>query len=94
MRWEELSEDLLRIIFNEITDALLILDNLKIVEINQPFVDLIGAKNKNDLIGKSIHNFIHPDFISLSNQRLKNIKPIYFLFIYLVTKRNYVKELL
>ena len=36
-------------------------------------------------------NFV---FVKKIKQRLKNIKPIYFLFICLVTKRNYVKELL
>ena len=43
----------------------------KIVYINQVGVELIGAKNLNEIIGRQVMDFVHPDYDAIVRQRIK-----------------------
>ncbi|NDP21906.1 MAG: PAS domain S-box protein [Paludibacter sp.] len=54
-------------------DAIVIYIDDKIVFVNNACLGLIGASSANELIGKSVIEFVHPDSRSLIMERLKTI---------------------
>ncbi len=60
------NESFYQFLFNQISIPYESLNpNGEIVEVNQAWLDLMKFDNKNEVIGKSITNFIHPDSISV-----------------------------
>jgi two-component system sensor histidine kinase ComP len=45
--------------------------NMKFVSVNPAGLELFGAKDETDLIGKSIFDLVHPDFLEKSRDRLR-----------------------
>src|SRR5580704_13658473 len=52
-------------------EAIVIHSNGKIVYANPAAFKLIGAKNENEIIGKSVMEFVHPDSYSLIQKRIQ-----------------------
>lgn len=52
-------------------DAVVIAKHDQIVFSNQTAINLLGANNKDDLIGKNIFEFVHPDYIDIVKQHAK-----------------------
>lgn len=44
----------------------------KIVYINQPGVNLLGAKSPEEILGRPVMDFVHPDFRAIVQERIKN----------------------
>ncbi|MCX7611898.1 MAG: PAS domain S-box protein, partial [Ignavibacterium sp.] len=58
-------------LFEKSTEALVLLIDDKIVEINQVALELIRANDKNQLLGRSVFDFLHPDSIETASSSLK-----------------------
>ncbi len=58
---------------NILPDPIIIHTNNIIVFANNEAIRLIGGKDNNDFIGKSIFDFIHPDSLSIIKTRLENL---------------------
>ncbi|MFN8465924.1 MAG: PAS domain S-box protein [Caldilineaceae bacterium] len=54
-------------------EAIFIHADGSILHANQPAVELLGADSNGDLIGRSIHDFIHPDSQAMVRQRLQQL---------------------
>ena len=55
------SEERYRILFEDSREAKSLSQDGKIVDLNQPWLELHGFKDKNEVIGKDILDFIHPN---------------------------------
>lgn len=70
----------------------------EIIEVNQAWLDLMNVKNKKDVIGKSITNFIHPDSISVLQENfprfLKNgfVRDVEFHLVKSTGEDFYIKN--
>lgn len=51
-------------------DAVVIAKQERIVFSNQTAIKLLGAKDKDDLIGKNIFEFVHPDYLDIVQQHV------------------------
>lgn len=58
-------------LFEKSTEALVLLIDDKIVEINQVALELIRANDKNQLLGRSVFEFLHPDSTETASSSLK-----------------------
>ncbi|MBE6183766.1 MAG: PAS domain S-box protein [Bacillus sp. (in: Bacteria)] len=54
-------------------DTNIILDNRIVVYANKACINLLGLKQKENIIGKNFDQFLHPDFHSICRQRLKRV---------------------
>lgn len=46
----------------------------KIIFVNEACLQMIGEANKSDLMGKSITDYVHPDFEDIVRERIQNMK--------------------
>ena len=67
------SEERYRRLFEISTDGILIYDDWRLQFINPAGVRLLGAPNPEELIGRSIFDFIHPDYWQIFKDRLTEI---------------------
>jgi PAS domain S-box-containing protein len=65
----QLSEERYRRLFEICPDAVLIHQHRKIVAINNAGLRMLGASVDSDVLGRSIFEFIHPDFHPISRER-------------------------
>ncbi len=52
-------------------DGVLLLDIEKIIFVNRVGIQMLGAKNEHDLIGKSVFNFVHPENVSEVKEKIE-----------------------
>jgi len=55
------AKDRYQALFEDSREARSLTQNGKIIEVNPSWLELHGFKNKSDVIGKDVLNFIHPD---------------------------------
>jgi two-component system, sporulation sensor kinase A len=54
-------------------DAVVIIKDAEIIYINDTGMELFGASNKDELIGREIFDLLHPDYISKFQNRIKQL---------------------
>jgi len=67
------SEERYRYLIESLPSAVVLQADEKIIFVNETAVLLIGAKNKDELIGKNILDFIHQDYHNLTIQRIDSM---------------------
>ncbi|MBF8983220.1 PAS domain S-box protein [Lutibacter sp. B2] len=68
------SEERYRLLVELLPDAVLIHRNHKIVLANEAGVKMFGAKKNEELIGKSMKNFVHPNCYEIFNKRMNLVQ--------------------
>lgn len=69
LRQKELYQNL----FDNLPVGVVIHQDGKIVKCNKTAVRACGAESENDLIGKPVLNFVHPDFVEIAKERIRRI---------------------
>lgn len=91
--------DNLRKYLNNLPDSLVVVNNKGIVlDVNQQFIDLVEAENKNDIVGKNITEFLVEELIEMvdavvhiSGIKGKNIEAIMSTSVYYIeNERGYL----
>jgi len=91
--------DNLRKYLNNLPDSLVVVNNKGIIlDVNQQFIDLVGAENKNDIIGKNIAEFLVEELIEMvdavvhiSGIKGKNVEVIMSTSVYYIeSERGYL----
>jgi len=54
-------------------EAIVIHANERVIHANQAAIEMLGAESSSELIGKSVHGFIHPDSQAMVRQRLQKL---------------------
>ena len=54
-------------------EAIVIHADEHVIHVNQAAVEMLGAESSCDLVGKSVHEFIHPDSQAMVRQRLQKL---------------------
>jgi PAS domain S-box-containing protein len=67
------SEEKYRGLVENSPDAVVIYTDGKIVFVNDEGIRMVGAKNKEEIIGKSVLQFIHPDSLASVIQRMQEV---------------------
>ncbi|MCQ6282688.1 EAL domain-containing protein [Bacillus sp. EB600] len=67
------SEEKYRLLVHNSPIGILIVKGKKVHFINHFALKALGFSHENNMIGKSIHTFIHPDYESAVNSRLENV---------------------
>jgi PAS domain S-box-containing protein len=60
-------------LFNNLPIPTIIHRNGTVFDINRAALDFVGAKDSKEIIGKNVMQFVHPDYIELSKQRIKKM---------------------
>ena len=69
----QISENKYRVLVENSPDAIAIYRDRKVVFVNRECLRLMGAQSKTDLIGKSLIEFVHPDFREFVIERMKKV---------------------
>jgi len=84
----KLSEERYRMLFENAPDPIVIHNGKTILDVNIATVKSL-EKSKNELIGKDLPSFIHPDDLAISRQRMKemlnNFKPLESIELRIIT---------
>jgi len=67
------SEERYRLLIESLPSGVILHAEGKIVFVNAAALALVGAQNKDEIIGKDILNFVHPDYHELALKRIKNM---------------------
>lgn len=67
------SEERYRMLFENAPDPIVIHNGKTILDVNIATVKSLGVKSKNDLIGKDLLPYIHPDDLAMSRKRMKKM---------------------
>jgi len=68
------SEDSYKKLIDSLPESVIIHQDYRIVYVNKATVYMIGATSKEDIIGKSIYEFIDPEYEERIQERVKQIK--------------------
>lgn len=68
------SEENYKRLIEMLPDSIILHDQNGILYVNKAGANLIGAQKKEDILGKSIYNFVHPKYRELAAKRLKQIR--------------------
>jgi two-component system sporulation sensor kinase A len=68
------SEEKYRKLIEELPEAFLIMQQHRWVYVNETAARLLGAVNKNEIIGRNLYDMIHPDFHRLVEERLEQVR--------------------
>lgn len=68
------SEKHYRRLVEDSPDPLIVMDGQKILFVNESCLKLVNVSSKMDLIGKSIMDFLHPDFKEIVLKRMQSIR--------------------
>ncbi len=67
------SEEKYRLLVDNSPDAIVVHSGGKVIFANNAAIKMMGANSKEELIGKQVINFVHPDSIELVKERIKNL---------------------
>lgn len=91
------SEERYKVLTELSPDAIAVIIDRKIIFANKASSILLGAESPEDIIGKDIMNFIHPDYKEISKKRLHEVytfrKSLNFLEEKIVTLTGEVKDI-
>ena len=68
------SEERYRVLVELSPDAVIVHRDARIIYINQAGIEMLGAKNSDDVTGRHVLDFIHPDYHDIVKQRLQKIQ--------------------
>lgn len=71
----QISENKYRVLVENSPDAIAIYRDRKVVFVNRECLRLMGAQSKADLLGKSLIEFVHPDYREFVIERMKKVTP-------------------
>ncbi|MGA1933460.1 ATP-binding protein [Arcobacter sp. YIC-464] len=67
----EESLDSFKSLFNSTLESIVLTKDAKIIDVNDVTIELLGAKDKNDFVGKSMMDFISPEYRNLVKKNLQ-----------------------